>query len=332
MKYIIFLLLLLIPVTSFASHSPRNQTSQMGGDPVESFPVPVLFAVNPANVVPDFGDPRGGGTRIHEGQDFRAPKGTPIVSPTKAIVRSVGTGPSAGKFVYTSNPGGESFRYMHLNEIADISVGDRLDVGDYIGTVGDTGNAPDGVYHLHFETIDADRKPIDPYLRLAGTFTIEEQIESLDDVFDKRRDDASYATFLVETFPGIFTQAVQEGIDLPRAIENALEDTNIVSSAEAVADLTRLIESIPSLLPVELEINDTGALVTLLQIYLIYSIEGYERDQLAAAGPTGYYGGITASAVRALQAEEKLSQTGVYDAKTQQVFAARKLDRLNLGN
>ncbi len=330
MKYITLLFIAVLPITTFASHNDRER-APMGGDAVDSFAIPVLFALDIDQVTPDFGAPRGGGTRTHEGQDFIAPKGTPIVSPTKAIVTSKGTGSSAGKYVYTANPGGESFRYMHLDEIADIDVGDRLSVGDYIGTVGDTGNAPEGVYHLHFETLDEDRTPIDPYPRITDEFTLEDQIEFLDDVFSKRRDDDKYATFLVETFPDVFRQALAEDIDLPRAIDRALEGTDIAESINELESVQKLIESIPSLLPIEIKTGDSGATVALLQIYLIYGSEGPARDQLAAAGPTGYYGSITAAAVEELQDEERISESGVYDTKTHLVFADRTIERLNLG-
>jgi len=329
MKYLTLLVLFVLPITTFASHNSRVDRSDLDDDAVEEFAVPVLFGINLASLVPDFGAPRGGGTRSHEGQDFVVPKGTPIVSPTEAIVLSKGTGRSAGKFVYTANPGGETFRYMHLDEIADIDVGDELDIGDYIGTVGDTGNAPDGVYHLHFETRDDDNEATDPFERLTLEFDLEDKIDFLDDVFKKRRDDSDYAEFLVSTFPEVFRQAVSEDIDLPRAIDKALEDTNIVEQAADTADLTKLVESLPLLLRVELGVGDSGAFVTLLQLYLIYGSEGTERDQLAAAGPTGYYGAITAAAVEALQDELRITESGQYDQKTQQEFAGRELDSIN---
>jgi len=332
MRYFIYLLLFTVPMISLASHNSRVDRSGLDDDAVDSFAIPVLFGVDMADVTPDFGDSRGGGSRTHEGQDFRAPQGAPIISPTEAIVLRTGTGDSAGKYVYTANPGGETFRYMHLDQIANISAGDKLDVGDYIGTVGDTGNAPDGIYHLHFETRDADNEPTDPYERLSNTFTLEQQIEFLDDVFRKRRDDADYAEFLVETFPQMFKQALAENIDLPAAIGRALEDTDIKDHVSDTADLTQLIESIPSLLPVELQTGDSGVLVTLLQIYLIYGSDGADRDRLAAAGPTGYYGSLTAAAVEALQDTEQITENGLYNTKTQQTFAGRSLRSINLGN
>jgi len=160
------------------SSSVRRAIDKLDEDIVESMPVPVLF-VSYARIYPDFGDPRGGGTREHEGQDIIAPLRSFIVSPTDAVVTRTGKGGSAGIYVYTANPGGETFRYMHLDEIADgIKTGTVLKAGDLIGFVGNTGNASGGAHHLHFEIRDG-REAIDPHPRIDGTFTNAELIRSL---------------------------------------------------------------------------------------------------------------------------------------------------------
>ena len=153
LRLVIYILIISLPLTTFARYE-RIDRGNLGDDMVEEFSIPVLFGVEFDDLVPDFGDSRGGGTRTHEGQDMRALKGAPIVSPTEAVVIKTGTGSSAGKYVYTANPGGETFRYMHLDYIADLYPGDRLDVGDFIGTVGDTGlvrKSGRDASHLHFE-------------------------------------------------------------------------------------------------------------------------------------------------------------------------------------
>ena len=199
-------------------------TSSLDEDAVETFSVPVLFAVKLASLRPDFGEPRGGGTRSHEGQDMVAPKGTPIVSPTAAVVTSVGTGDSTGKYVYTAAPGGETFRYMHLDTIASIKRGDKLKVGDLIGTVGDTGNAQGTTDHLHFEVRDDDNKATDPFPRFGADFTLKQKISFLPGIFKKIRNDDEYAEFLVTTFSKEITEAARLGYDLPTAIETELKN------------------------------------------------------------------------------------------------------------
>ncbi len=44
------------------------------------------------------------------------------------------------------------YRYFHLDELEPgLSSGDRVELGERIGYVGDTGNATPGGWHLHFE-------------------------------------------------------------------------------------------------------------------------------------------------------------------------------------
>lgn len=235
------LLVLLLPITSQADHSGQIDRDDLDDEVVESFPVPVLLGVELSEVVPDYGAPRGGGTRSHEGQDFMVPRGTPIVTPTEAIVIGTGVWPGGGKYVQTANPGGETFRYMHLDEWADLDPGDQLSVGDYIGTVGDTGNAAPGQYHLHFETLDDDRQPQDPYSKLSGTFSYEERMEYLERVFRDRRDDEEYAVFLLDTFATDLRLAYAAGVDLPRAIEQVLDDRD---QTDTFANLAKLEEEL----------------------------------------------------------------------------------------
>lgn len=310
----------ILPTAAEASHRYGSRggysvdRSSLDNDIVKTFAVPILFGFD--KLFENFGDPRDGGARTHEGQDIFAPKGTPIVSPTKAIVISTGTGDSAGKYVYTANPGGETFRYMHLDEVANINRGDKLDVGDLIGTVGDTGNAPDGVYHLHFEVRDSSGAT-DPYPRLEETFTLKEKMSFMDNVINKYDgDEDEYAAFLVSEFTTEFKAGLKAGYDLPGEIVDALEDIGIVSAAKAEEKLETTLAAIPNALAVELSIGNTGVLVSLLQIYLIYTTEGPERNALKAAGPTGYYGSVTAAAIRAFQADADIPETGVYDSKT----------------
>ena len=313
------MILLLAPTISFARSSSRVDTSDLDGDIVEEFPIPILFGVTYDDVDPDFGDPRGDGTRTHEGEDMLSPKGTPIVSPTEAVVLSTGSGDSAGNYVYTANPGGEVFRYMHLDEIANISRGDKLDAGDFIGTVGDTGNAPDGVYHLHFE-VRKNNEPTDPYPRMTDTFTLKEKMSFLTGIMRDVDDEEEYAQFLVETFKDDFQEALNKGYRLPDEIKDALKSNGISSSADLQSQFDALVDSIPKVLSMELKKGETSSAVFLLQFYLIQRSEGEARDALLAASPTGYYGSITEAAVQEYQKNNKLALTGVYDTETRRAM------------
>jgi hypothetical protein len=304
------------PAVSEATYHDQNAVdiSSLDTDPVESFPVPVLFGVAQSDLVPDFGDPRGGGWRTHEGQDMRAPEGTPIVSPTEAVVISTGDGPSSGLYVDTANPGGELFRYMHLAAIADIQPGDELATGDFIGTVGDTGNAPDGVYHLHLEVRDAKNIPTDPYPRFADQFSLKEKASFLNSVLAGVEDEDAYANFLATTFETELTRALENEYKLPQPIVDLLEDGEGVDRVALMKQLDQVIDLIPQVLQTDLQVGDTGARVALLQTYLMFRSDGVARDALAVAGATGYYGSITDQAVRAWQVAEDLPVSGLWDS------------------
>ena len=71
----------------------QKKISALGNAATTSVFMPVLFGVGIKNISPNFGDPRSGG-RTHKGEDIMAVKGTPIVSPTPAVVLHTGVGNS----------------------------------------------------------------------------------------------------------------------------------------------------------------------------------------------------------------------------------------------
>ncbi len=315
---LLVLLMLSLPLMAEARHdSDRVNTSSLGSESVDDLPLPILFGLTLDRITSDFGDPRGGGTRSHEGQDMMAPKGTPIVSPTKAVVTSVGIADSSGKYVYTANPGGETFRYMHLDSIADIKRGDKLAAGDFIGTVGDTGNAQGTAPHLHFEIRDG-REALDPFPRLTEEFSFKEQVSFLDSVFDTVDDPGDYAELLVQLYPSQLRKALNEGYTLPRLLQNELKRKGITSTANQEQQLQALIDSIPRIFTRTLREGETSVEVSLLQIYLQYRAPAETAARLRAAGVTGYFGTVTKDALVAYQLAQKLEPTGELDQETRE--------------
>ena len=182
---------------------------------------------------------------------------------------------------------------MHLDEIADIKRGDKLKVGDLIGTNGDTGNAQGIAYNLHFEVRDEDNDDTDPFPRLAGEFSLREKISFLEQIIDGYDgDEDEYAEFLVNEFSDEIMAGVRAGYKIPTEIERALEDSGDYKEIENEQSLAETLAVIPNAVAVELKAGDQSLFVSLLQIYLIYTLEGPARDALAAAGPTGYFGPI----------------------------------------
>lgn len=291
-------------VERWRSESSRRNSAinDLDDDEVEEFAIPVLFGVVVSDLTKNFGDPRGGGTREHEGLDILAAEGTPIVTPTEAVVIRVGSGSSSGKYVTTANPGGETFVYMHLSDHADIDEGDKLDVGDVIGYVGDTGNAAGGPAHLHFE-VRKSRTALDPFPRLTESFSLEDQMEYLEEIMKDVGDEDEFAEFLVDTYLGVFVQAKAADIDIPDEVEDALPN-----------DIANLPGGVPA---VDLTIGSTGTNVMLLQSMLI--TQGY----LAISAPTGTFGPLTQTALINYQKAHGITPaTGYYGPTTRAYLAS----------
>jgi murein DD-endopeptidase MepM/ murein hydrolase activator NlpD len=108
-----------------------------------------------------FGDPRSGG-RTHEGVDMMAAHMTPVVAIYSGSV-SLTSGSLSGNAIWLYSNAGDSYFYAHLDSYADISSGQQVTEGEVLGYVGDTGNAPPGVYHLHFEYHPGGGAAVDPY-------------------------------------------------------------------------------------------------------------------------------------------------------------------------
>lgn len=108
-----------------------------------------------------FGDPRDGGRREHHGVDIFARRHTPIIAPVAANVGFVGTRGIGGKVVWLHDPRtGNHLYFAHL-ESQSVKRFDRVQPGDTIGTVGNTGNARTTPPHLHFGIYN--RGPINPF-------------------------------------------------------------------------------------------------------------------------------------------------------------------------
>lgn len=201
----------------------QQKINALGGTADTSVFMPILFGVNVKDISPNFGDPRGGGTRTHEGEDIMAVKDTPIVSPTAAVVLRTVTGVDEGNAVYTANPGGETFVYMHLDRFGEgVVSGLVLQPGSLIGYVGNTGNASGGPAHLHFEIHNNSGTPVDPFPRLTGEFSLQEKISYLGTILTQTSDSIALSRFLVTNFRNTFISALAGNITLPITIINAL--------------------------------------------------------------------------------------------------------------
>lgn len=87
--------------------------------------------------------------RFHQGLDFSAPTGTDIFSTGEGIVKSVTVSPTGyGKHIEVDHGFGYSTLYAHMDGF-NVKPGQRVNRGDIIGYVGDTGKST--APHLHYE-------------------------------------------------------------------------------------------------------------------------------------------------------------------------------------
>lgn len=85
---------------------------------------------------PIFGD-----NRPHQGIDYAAPTGTPVVSVGDGTVKKVGWVGGFGNTVIIQHDNGFESQYAHLSRFANIKNGNRVKQGQTIAYVGSTGNS-----------------------------------------------------------------------------------------------------------------------------------------------------------------------------------------------
>jgi hypothetical protein len=94
--------------------------------------------------------PAPGQVRTHEGQDVFCNYGDPVLASEPGTVNFDNSG-LGGITTRLFRPDGSYWYYTHLSDWnQDLSVGDRVEVGDVIGYCGNTGNALTTPPHVHF--------------------------------------------------------------------------------------------------------------------------------------------------------------------------------------
>ena len=131
-------------VSSGAASTGGGQTAQ-----VWTVPEFVLY-LRYDQITDYFGTARANSVGYHTGVDFNAPVGELVGAAAAGLVSVATWDPSYGNWVEIDHGGGYRSRYAHL-DIINVREGQWVDAGNYIGTVGNTGNSSGA--HLHFEII-----------------------------------------------------------------------------------------------------------------------------------------------------------------------------------
>lgn len=162
------------PLQVAAPHAGRSRPSQpvrvvaraaaSAPTPMSTSAVAEAFPIRGAH---DYGTAtnRFGGGRDHKGQDVFAKCGTPIVAALAGKVTMAKWQDRAGNYAVITADDGTSQAYLHMRLPATVKRGDRVEAGQPIGEVGETGRATG--CHLHFELWTAPGwyeggEPIDP--------------------------------------------------------------------------------------------------------------------------------------------------------------------------
>ena len=171
-----FLLLVALGVPAL----PLAVSAEMGPNGI--YPMVFPIASGAYNITDSFGDPRAG--HLHEGVDIMTygVKGLPVVAAAAGTVGwmlNVQGGNCCA--LQIEHDDGWATRYIHLNNDTQnpdgsysddgqgwgfapgIAPGVRVEAGQLIGYVGDSGNAEGIAPHLHFELRGPDGLPVDPY-------------------------------------------------------------------------------------------------------------------------------------------------------------------------
>ncbi len=154
-----------------------------------SITFPVIGAVSYSD---DFGAGRSGG-RTHEGNDIMGKKMMPLVAVADGTLTTV-VYPEAtwGYSISIRDADGYRYNYLHINNDnpgtddghggganaygPDIMRGNKVVKGQFIGWMGDSGNAETTGAHLHFEIVAPNGEPFSPYQSLRNATKITEPV------------------------------------------------------------------------------------------------------------------------------------------------------------
>ncbi len=101
-----------------------------------------------------------GYSRLHQGADFAAPSGTPVMASGFGTVVFAGRHGGHGNYVKLRHQSGYETAYAHLSAFArGVQVGARVEQGQVIAYVGSTGLSTGP--HLHYE-VYAGGRPVNP--------------------------------------------------------------------------------------------------------------------------------------------------------------------------
>lgn len=120
--------------------------------------------------------PLAGASTNHRGIDIRGSQGTPILATNNQTIERVSYDRNGyGQYIYARDAQNNQHRYAHLNS-QNVTVGQSVNAGQPIGTLGSTGNSTGP--HLHYEVRDAAGNVLNPSKLLNGALSKAKSVAS----------------------------------------------------------------------------------------------------------------------------------------------------------
>lgn len=182
------------PVSGVENNKPNKIGSAVSSQPEKQTPHKTT-AASPTKVKPQgtgtavqmvFMQPVGGGTvvnvyspdkpvfdktmndwRVHDAVDFEAPEGTPVKACASGTVSEVKMDDMYGQEIVIDHGNGIKSIYANLSSKVNVKAGQKVEVGDTIGAVGQTAQAEAAeTAHLHF-AMTKNGQSIDPLVTIS---------------------------------------------------------------------------------------------------------------------------------------------------------------------
>ena len=151
------------PLEYFRFEAPDGEVGYYTADGESARRLLMLMPINGARISSSFGmrfHPILNTSRPHNGTDFAAPRGTPVMAAGAGVVERANRYGSFGNYVRIRHSNGYETAYAHLNGFArGVRAGARVQQGQTIAYVGTTGRSTGP--HLHYE-VHLNGRPTDP--------------------------------------------------------------------------------------------------------------------------------------------------------------------------
>ena len=162
------------PLEYFRFEAPDGEIGYYTAEGESAQRLLMKMPINGARISSSFGmrfHPVLNRNRPHNGTDFAAPRGTPIMAAGAGVVERANRFGSFGNYIRIQHANGYETAYAHLNGFArGIRAGSRVQQGQIIGYVGTTGRSTGP--HLHYE-VHLNGRPTNPMtLELPGGRTL----------------------------------------------------------------------------------------------------------------------------------------------------------------